>query len=298
MYYLARAFPAARRLRIPLSRDQVMLLMLALNELLLGLETYLAHMISGTIVRNEWIPIIFGPIAGVLLILAGLLALKRRMLATLIATLVFLASAAVGLLGAYFHLVRALLPTAPLGEVVSVPLLVWAPPILGPLTFALVGLLGISAAWVEETPDSGRLLLPRGVKLQLPYSKTRAYLFAIGMGSLATVISSVLDHARTEFTNPWLWVPTAIGVFGTVVAVVLGALKDPTRGDVLTYTAGMALMIIVGVLGVYLHINHNLSMGAVVNERFLRGAPFLAPMLFSDLGTLGLIVLLNPTEAQ
>ena len=295
MYHLATISPPVRRVRIPVSRDQAMLLMLASNQILLGLETYLAHLISGTIVPNEWIPIYFGPVAGVLLLVAGLLALHNRPLATLIATTVFLASAVVGLLGAYFHLVRAILPSAPAGEAVSVPLLVWAPPILGPLTFALVGLLGISAAWVEDPPDSGTLVLLGGRRLRLPYSKTQAYFFTIGMGSLATVISSVLDHARTEFANPWLWLPTAVGVFATVVAVVLGATDRPSRGDLITYAVAMILMIAVGVLGTILHVNQNLTAtGTIVGERFLRGAPFLAPLLFADIGTLGLIVLLDP----
>ena len=175
MYSLAKIFPAARRIRNPFTRDQWMLLMAATNEILLGLETYLAHLTSGTIVPYEWIPIIFGPVAGVLLLLAGLLALRKRSLATLIATPVFIASIVVGLLGAYFHLMRAILPYAAPGQQVSVPLFVWAPPILGPLTFALVGLLGISSAWIEDPPDSGTLVLIADRRLKLPYSKTRAY---------------------------------------------------------------------------------------------------------------------------
>jgi len=299
MYHLATLFPGVRRLRIPLSRDQAMLLMAAMNEIMLGVETYLAHLISGTIVLYEWIPIIFGPIAGLILLAAGLLALRKRFLATLLANLVFLSSIIVGLLGAYFHLMRAILPYAAAGEQVSVPLLVWAPPILGPLTFALVGLLGISSAWIEQPTDSGRLYLYGSKFIQLPYSKTRAYFFIVGMGSLATVISSVLDHARTNFSNPWLWVPTAVGVFATVVAVLLGAIQKPDRGDLWTYLVAMLLMIVVGILGSALHINQNLtSQGTIVNERFLRGAPFLAPLLFADMGAIGLLVLLNPKEIE
>ena len=295
MDHLATLLPGARRIRIPLARDQAMLLMAAMNEIMLGVETYLAHLISGTIVPYEWIPIIFGPVAGLLLLAAGLLALRRRLLATILANLVFLSSIVVGLLGAYFHLVRAILPYAAAGQQISVPLLVWAPPILGPLTFALVGLLGISSAWIEEPADSGRLNIYGSQYIQLPYSKTRAYFFIVGMGSLATVISSVLDHARTNFSNPWLWAPTAVGVFATVVAVLLGAIEKPSRGDLWTYLAAMLLMILVGVLGSALHINQNLtSQGTIVNERFLRGAPFLAPLLFADIGAIGLVVLLNP----
>jgi hypothetical protein len=59
----------------------------------------------------------------------------------------------------------------------------------------------------------------------------------------------------------------------------------------------MILMVITGLLGVGLHVAQNLtSHGTIVSERFLRGAPFLAPMLFADMGTLGLIVLLDPVE--
>jgi hypothetical protein len=297
MYHLATVFPFIKRVHIPLTRDQAMLLMLALNELLLGLETYLAHSISGTIMPKEWIPIIFGPVAGILLGLAGLLALRKRTLAAVIASLIFLASLVVGLLGVWFHLVRAALPYASLGEIVSVPLFIWAPPILGPLTFALVGLMGISAVWLEQPTDSGRLTLLGGHKLQLPFSKTNAFFFMVGLGILATVISSVLDHARTEFDNPWLWLPTAIGIFGTIVAVLLGALEHPRRSDLITYLVAMVLLMLVGLLGVLLHIQRNLVMeNAIVVERFIRGAPFLAPMLFADMGALGLVVLLDPNE--
>lgn len=299
MYHLATVFPVIKRVRIPISRDQAMLLMLALNELLLGVETYLAHTISGTITQKEWIPIIFGPSAGVLLFLAGAIAIRKRSLATVIASVIYLASVVVGLLGMAFHLIRAALPFAPFGQQVSIPLVVWAPPILGPLTFALVGLMGLSAVWMEQPADSGILTLLGGKKLTLPYSKTSAFFFMVGLGTLATVISSVLDHARTNFENPWLWLPTGIGIFGTVVAVVIGSINSPRRSDLVTYVVAMLLLVLVGMLGVILHIQRNLVFeNAIVVERFLRGAPFLAPMLFSDMGALGLVILLDPRERQ
>jgi len=297
MYHLAALFPPVKRVRIALSRDQFMLLMLASNELLLGLETYIAHLISGTIVPYEWIPIIFGPSAALLILVAGVIAFRNRPLGTALANLVFLLSITVGLVGAYFHVVRAIRPYALPGEQISVPLLVWAPPILGPLTFALVGLLGISAAWIEDPPDSGTLVISKKFRLRLPYSKTRAYFYMVSMGSLATVISSVLDHARTDFSNPWLWVPTSIGVFATVVAVALAALDSPSKGDLATYFTAMLLMLLVGAVGAWLHVSQNLTTtGTFVGERFIRGAPPLAPLLFSDMGAIGLLVLLDPAE--
>jgi len=294
MYPLAELFPAIRRYRIPISRDQAFLLVAALNEFLLGVETYLAHLISGTIVPNEWIPILFGPIAGVILLLAGLLAVRRRTIATILASVVFVASMIVGFLGAYFHVLRASIPFAET-QPLTVPLLVWAPPFLGPFTFALVGLLGLSAVWKEEPVDSGTLALWKDRRISLPYNKTRAFFFITGMGALATTISSVLDHARTNFSNPWLWLPTAIGVFATVIAVFLGAIDHPRRSDYLTYFLAMLAMMLVGVTGTGLHIDQNsTSQGVFVLDRFIRGAPVLAPLLFADIGMIGLVAFLDP----
>lgn len=296
-YYLAEVAPGIRRLRIPWVRDQWMLLMLAVNEILMGVETYLAHSISDKLVPGEWIPIIFGPLAGIMLLVAGLIAFRRRMTANIIGSLVFLASIIVGLLGSYFHLRRAVLFTAPYGQQVSIPLLVLAPPLLGPITFALVGILGLSAAWQEDPAGSGRLVLPGGRSLQLPFSKTRAYFFLIGLGALITVISSAIDHARTGFVNPWVWIPIAVGVFGATAILLLGIFDVPTRADLTTYTVAMILLILTGMLGSGLHISQDLTnLGAIIGERFIRGAPVMAPMLFANMGALGLIILLDSGE--
>lgn len=290
--YLEMLFPWLRKIKLPASRDQLMLLMAAINEIFLGIDIYLAHKISGTIVPREWIPIVFGPLAGILL-LGALWALPRRgKTAALTVSLVSVSSIAVGLLGAYYHFVRAILPTAPAGSRISVQLLVWAPPIMGPLMFSLVGLLGISAIFTEDPLDSGRLRLFRKIYLQLPFSKTRGYFLLVSLGTLATLISAVLDHARTSFENPWLWAPVFAGLLGVITPLVLVMLPSPKRGDVLVHFLAMGLLILVGVLGAGLHILGNLtSRGEFVVERFIRGAPFLAPLLFSNMGVLGLLSL-------
>jgi hypothetical protein len=297
MYHLATAIPAVRRLRVPISRDQAFMLIAAFNELMLAAETYLAHKVSGTIVFNEWIPIIFGVIAAVLLGIAGLISLRNRLLAVWIAVPTLLTSLVVGLLGAYFHLHRALQPFAGAGEQVNVPLVIWGPPFLAPLTFALIAIIGLSAIWKESPVDSGALALTDSYRLQLPYSKTRGYFFLVSLGMLATLISSVLDHARTDFSNPWLWVPTAAGVLGTVVALFIGFIERPTRLDIWIYLGSMLTIMLVGILGVLLHIQTDLGGEKVlVIERVIRGAPILAPMLFADIALLGLLVLLDPQE--
>lgn len=297
MYYLAEVFPKLREVKLPFSRDQIILLMAAVNEIFLGLDIYLAHSISGTIVAREWIPIIFGPVAGVLLLVAGAIALKNRKVAVILANVVLVSSIIVGLMGAYFHLVRGIMPSAPLGQKVTINLLVWAPPVIGPLMFSLVGWMGMSASWIEDPPDSGRLKWMGERSLPLPFSKTRGYLVMICLGILATLISSVLDHARTDFRNPWLWLPTAVGVFAAIVSFVLVTFKEIEKQDVVVYMVAMILLIIVGLIGLFLHIGQNITTeGLVIQERFIRGAPFLAPTLYANMGLLGLLVLLDPSE--
>lgn len=301
MSYLTEVFPPARVVvrGLPVTRDQVMLLLAAITELFLGIDIYFAHSISGTIKTNEWIPIVFGIAAGFILLLAGLIAFRNRPLATVLANVVFLGSIVVGLLGAYFHLVRANLIGGgiPISETVSV--LIWAPPFLGPLFFALNGVLGISAAWIEDPVNSGRLRLLGKAHVQMPYSKTRAYFFIVSVGLLATTISSVLDHARINLENPWVWIPTVAGIFAVVVSAALGLIRRPSRSDLTMYTVTMALMCLVGLVGFVLHVNTNLiANGSILMERFVRGSPFLAPLVFANWGLIGLVALLDPREER
>jgi hypothetical protein len=167
------------------------------------------------------------------------------------------------------------------------------------LAFVLVGALGISAAWIENPVDSGRLRLLGSTHLQLPYSKTRAYFLIVGIFALITVISSTFDHARSNFANPAVWLPASVGVFSTVVAVALGFIAKPTQTDLTTFTLAMVLMIVVGVVGALLHLNSNLiAQGTIIVERFIRGSPLLAPLLYANVGLLGLVTLLDPSEHQ
>ena len=56
--------------------------------------------------------------------------------------------------------------------------------------------------------------------------------------------------------------------------------------------------IIIGLIGLVLHVQADLtSQSVIVPERFLRGAPPLAPLLFANMGIVGLAVLLPPDEA-
>ncbi len=278
--------------RIPLTRDQLMMLMVAMNLAFLGLDIFLAHGMNGTIRPNEMIPIVFGPLAGLVLLLAGLISLRRRTAAIWLAFGVLAVSAVIGLLGAYFHVARAIPPSGPGTPSLALTLLVFAPPVIGPLTFSLVAVLGVIAAVLEDPVDSGRMVIPGVFSWRVPFSKTRQYAIWVGLGILATLLSSVLDHGRFNFENLWVWLPTVVGVFAVVATITYGAIAQPSRGDTAVLIAAQIGLILVGVIGFVLHIESGLTTGnAVVPERFLRGAPFMAPLLFADMGTLGLVLL-------
>lgn len=297
MYHLATLFPFLHKIRIPVTRDQVLLIMAAINEIFLGIDICLAHYLSGTVVPEEWIPIYYGPAAGIILIVAVIILMKNRNVGSIIITLIMIGSIFVGLLGWYFHLLRATALSGPLEDQVSLALLVWAPPFVAPLTFGLVGLWAITALWKEDPLDSGRIFFIFGVESRIPFSKTRAYALMVGLGILACVVSSALDHARSGFENPWLWVPSGVGIFAMISALMLGFIEKPSKGDLIVFMASMTALCLVGVLGSYLHISADLtSQGVYVPERFIRGAPFLAPLLFADMGGLGLIILMDPAN--
>ena len=283
-------FIAGRRLLV--TRAQLMLLMVAMNLAFLGLDILFAHGMNGTLRFYEWVPVVFGPIAAVLLLVAGAIAFRRRTAAILLTFFVLAGSLIVGLIGAYFHIERAFPPGGAQDANVIVRILVFAPPVIAPLTFSLVSVLGVIAVAYEHPADSGNMIMPGFFSWRVPFSKTRQYFIWVGLGILATLLSSVLDHERVNFENARVWIPTIVGVFAAVTCITMGLIESPNHGDYITYVFAMVAMIMVGVLGLWYHIEVDLtSRGTIVVERFLRGAPFLAPMLFADMGTLGLIIL-------
>ncbi len=298
---LAQVFPWLQPLlaKLPFTRDQLVLLMMALSLALTGVETYISHSAGAAFVSRAWIPVVFGPLAGAMLAIACLVAVRWHTAASLLATCTLLASIGVGLLGTVYHLEFGLRPDAPPGYRVSLHLLGVAPPVLGPMMFVLFGVLGISAAWREDPPDSGILRITRRWRLRLPYSKTRAYFFIVGTAGLISVISVALDHSNLHFARPELLAPVVVGVFATTVAMILGILDRPGLGDYRAYVFAMVLMIVVGAVGAVFHFESDLvGNNQLVAERLLRGRPIMAPLLLSAVGTMGLFVLLDPRESS
>jgi hypothetical protein len=275
-------FPALRKLKwdrqwYAVSRDEAYLLFIILNELLLGVETTLAHISDGTVRLYEWVPILFGPLAGLCLILAFVGQRKGRRWARALAICLLIGSIVVGMLGTYLHLAYSLRPFAQEGARATLSLVVWGLPPLAPPSFALVGVLGL-VGMTRSEPDT----------------KSRLYYLLSSLGVAIAAVSSVFDHIRSGFTNPWLWIPTVAGTFGVIVAFTVSLLRRRSRADLLTFALAMAVQLLVGPLGTILHLYHDLGVGnVVVIERLLRNAPVLAPMVFANMGLMGLLALLG-----
>ena len=162
MYLLAEIIPWVRKLRIKFTRDQAVLFLTAFMLVLVGVDIYFAHLLDAVIKPFEWIPIIFSPLAGIGMFIAGWISLKHRMQANWIATSILFLCVVVGVLGSYFHLRWTVMPDAPIGQQITMNMLVYGPPLLGPLTFILIAVMGLSGVWEELPVDSGRLVVGNG----------------------------------------------------------------------------------------------------------------------------------------
>ena len=79
----------------------------------------------------------------------------------------------------------------------------------------------------------------------------------------------------------------------------MGAYVRVDRGDLFTYLVAMGLMVLVGLIGAVLHVLHDLTgHGVLLVERAIRGAPLMAPLLFANMGVLGVMLLLHPKPNQ
>lgn len=289
--------PGIGEFKLPVTRNDLLLLLVAFTEIGTGIETYLAHLISGTVKPAEMIPVFFGPTAGVILLIALFMRLRRG--ATLPSTLIVLgvsaASIAVGVIGSAFHWSRALPPANFPQQNLQWDWLIYAPPVVGPLAFAGVGLLAIIAVLQDTKPETGRLTLPGILTFNTPLPQTRQFLWLVAFGLYAATLSAFLDHGRTSFENIFVWIPVFLGLFGAVATTLMALYHSHTRADYFTFFWIMFLMIGVGVLGLGLHVNADLPEGAAgINvERFIRGAPVMAPMLFAIMGAFGLITMIG-----
>ncbi|MFW5691433.1 MAG: hypothetical protein ACOCXZ_02920, partial [Chloroflexota bacterium] len=250
--------PGIGTFHLPLSRNDLLLLLVAFTEIGMGVETYLAHLISGSVLPAEWVPVIFGPLAGLALIIAMAMRVRAggaTLPSSLLVIATGMASVAVGVIGSAFHWARALPPTSFPDRSFQLDWVIHAPPIVGPLAFAGVGLLAIIALLEDTEPETGKLTLPGVITFNTPLPQTRQFLWLIAFGLYAATLSAFLDHARTDFEDFFVWTPVVLGVFGAVVTTLMALYHHHTRADWFIFFWTMVLMIVLGVLGLGLHID-------------------------------------------
>lgn len=290
--------------KLPLNRNDLMLMLVGFNMIAVGAETYLAHLVSGHIKPAEAIPIVLGPIAGLIVFFALYLRVVRKSMTT--STLIIIGAASisiiVGVLGAAFHSDRALAPEYLPGSRIRWDWLIYAPPIAAPLAFCGVGLMAIIAALEDTKPESGQLTLPGVLTFKTPLTQTTQLLWLVAGGLYASTLSAFLDHGRTQFEDIFVWIPVVLGLFGAIVTTLLAIYQQRTSTDFFIFFWVMMLMVLVGVFGVGLHINADLpeggAEGGIVTERFIRRAPVMAPMLFANMGLLGIITMVGAEVSE
>ncbi|MGQ9697474.1 MAG: hypothetical protein ACUVRO_05720 [Armatimonadota bacterium] len=277
---------------VPITKDRLLQLFVAGNFLFLSVDVGLAHSVNSFTPVYELIPVVYSPLAGIMSLYVAL----RQQLTT--AALVLHAAAmltgvVVGFMGSAFHFNAVVGP----GGQLSWQWVIFGSPVLGPLAFAGIGLIGLLAALREDPADSGRMMLGRLLLLQAPISRQRQLYWLVGLGFAGALGTSVLEHAQGGYTPVYEWIPILMGTYATSMVILFALSSEHSPADQTAYFWTMLASILVGVMGFTFHLSADLAgAGGVILERFLTHAPIFAPLLFADLGVLGLLVALREED--
>lgn len=277
-------------MKLPMDKRRFLLMIVGVNFVFTGFDVTLAHAVNNFVPVYEWIPILYAPLGAAS---SFIVALRSKLSKPVALTHIFLMvlGVAVGILGTAFHANQAL---NPLGQLTWI-WITFASPILAPLSFAGISLVGLYGATEEVEGQPGLIKVPGLGVFRAPISRDRHFLWLIGLGFAASAVTSIIDHGQYGYTFYKL-IPIVYGLFAMGVVITLAVRKKWSAGDKLTYFWTMIAGIAVGILGFAFHLSGDLAdTGQVSLERILVFAPILAPLLYSDLGILGLMVVAKQT---
>ncbi len=266
-----------RRLR---EADVLLEVFVVANFAFLSLDIYIAHSINRFRHWAEWIPLGFSLLATVVLAPHAWRAVTRpgAWTPSPSGTIVGGAAIAVGILGMLLHLESHFFAYQTLRN------LVYMAPFVAPLAYAGLGLL---------------LLLnrmePRGTRQWAQWVVFLALAGFVGNFALAT-----LDHAQNGFFEAAEWIPVAASAYAIGV-LLLVVIRPGDRNLIRFALAMLAIEVVVGLVGFYLHLSANLAGPSGWWENFLYGAPIFTPLLFPNLAVLavlGLMVLARETPEE
>ncbi len=260
------------------------------NIAFLAVDIAIAHAINAFAHPGEWVPIAVSPLASLLLVAGMLLGRRIRPVvrepggprpagrdraATALGLLAGWLCVITGVAGLVLHLESQFFERRTLAS------LVYTAPFIAPLAYTGLGLLVI----LNRSVPARRLAWAQWVTL-------------LAMGGFAgNFVLSLADHAQNGFFQRTEWIGVFAAAFATS-ALLLAALRPGDRALARATAAILVAQLAVGTLGAGLHAVANLSRpGGTLAERFLFGAPALAPLLFCDLAVLGLLGLWAQSRA-
>ncbi|MEO8398264.1 MAG: hypothetical protein ABI550_00465 [Ignavibacteriaceae bacterium] len=278
-------------IRLPMDKNRLLLIFVGINLFFTGIDVALAHSINSFVPVYEWIPIYFSPIGAMSCFVISFQPTPKKWSALIHISLMVI-GILVGIIGMAFHMNAVL---NPLGRL-SWAWLVFGSPILAPLAFAGISLLGLYGI-TEELPNQPGMLKVPGIGIfHAPISRDKHFLWLVGLGFGASAVTSIIDHAQYGY-NIYKLIAIVFGLFATSVVLTIALSKEWTKKDEFVYFWTMIVAIIIGVLGFGFHLSADLAgTGEISLERMLVFAPVLAPLLYGDLGMLGLIVVGQPQK--
>ena len=278
-------------IKLPTDKNRLLMIFVGINLMFTGIDVVLAHSINQFIPVYEWIPVFFFPFGALSCIYIAFQSEPKKWSSILHITLMMI-GVLVGIIGTAFHANAVLNP----GGYLTWAWVVFGSPILAPMAFAGISLLGLYAITQEVDSQPG-LLEVKGIGVfKAPISRDKHFLWLAGLGFAASTLTSIIDHAQYGYTFYKL-IAIIFGLFASSVVISLCFAKTWTKGDELVYFWTMLTAVVVGVLGFGFHLSADLAgTGALSLERILAFAPVLAPLLFSDLGLLGLLVVAQPKD--
>lgn len=126
---------------------------------------------------------------------------------------------------------------------------------------------------------------------------THLRLLLLALSTFICLMTPVELLLLNHLEKPWQWIPFA--ALGVLVLANVAVWRRPSAPLLRVYQGLMAVMLGVGVLGVFFHLRQNYSLSlelapeAVgwgrVMETLKGASPALAPGLFAQLGLLGLV---------
>lgn len=278
-------------IKLPTDKNRLLMIFVGINLMFTGIDVVLAHSINQFIPVYEWIPVFFFPFGALSCIYIAFQSEPKKWSSILHIALMMI-GVLVGIIGTAFHANAVLNP----GGYLTWAWVVFGSPILAPMAFAGISLLGLYAITQEVDSQPG-LLEVKGIGVfKAPISRDKHFLWLVGLGFAASTLTSIIDHAQYGYTFYKL-IAIIFGLFASSVVISLCFAKTWTKGDELVYFWTMLTAVVVGVLGFGFHLSADLAgTGALSLERILAFAPVLAPLLFSDLGLLGLLVVAQPKD--